>query len=303
MLHDYRYDPFTDTSEAIIITDETHIIPSSTPYVVRLSEVPMKETPSSISLKINGVDADEVSAAPAAGEFWPDYSTGADNDPSWNTGTLLFNEADAGKEITVTYKGTGRLVDTAVFLAPVTFTASGEWTCPDGIKEVLITICGGGGGGGATNGDLVPTINGNSGGKGGTSSFGSLLSASGGWGGGGSSSEQNGSYGNAGGVGGTAATASASGGTLLGDGRPVRTTNGTGQTGVNPGTGGTGGRYGHIAGSGGGAATYVRKAKAVSAGEVYAITIGAGGTGGAQNSNGGYGGGVGAPGICIIEYV
>ena len=110
MLHDYRYDPFNDTSEAIAITGETHVIPSNSPYTIRLNEVPMKDTPSSISLTIGGVAANEVSAPPSAGEFWPDYSTKADNDDSWNTGTILFNAADAGKTVVVSYLGTGTLV-------------------------------------------------------------------------------------------------------------------------------------------------------------------------------------------------
>ena len=51
----------------------------------------------------------EVAATPAAGQFWPDYSTNADSDKYWNTGKLLFNSSDAGKFIEVGYTATGTL--------------------------------------------------------------------------------------------------------------------------------------------------------------------------------------------------
>lgn len=303
-MNDYRYNPFENVSTAVTITGEKHVIPSVSPYTVRLNEVPLKETPSSISLTIGGVTANEVSAPPSAGEFWPDYSTKADNDDSWNTGTILFNAADAGKEVVVSYKGTGRLVAIAAILPPKTFSTSGVWICPDGVREILVTICGGGGGGGGTHyPDTSNTGSGGSGGRGGTSSFSNVLSALGGWGGGGCKYEVNGSYGAAGGVGGTAANATTAGGTELGSGRLVVAVGGVGLPGVNPGTGGTGGTNGTVAGSGGGAETHVRKIISVNPGTQYVITIGGGGVGGLGVSNGHYDGGPGAPGICIIEYV
>ena len=301
-MNDYRYNPFENVSTAIAITGEKHVIPSVSPYTVRLNEVPLKETPSSISLTIAGSAGAEVSAAPASGEFWPDYSTKADNDDSWNTGTILFNAADAGKEVVVSYKGTGRLVTIAAILPPKTFSTSGIWICPDGVREILVTICGGGGGGAGTHGTNDPGANGESGGRGGTSSFSNVLSALGGWGGGGCNAAANGSYGAAGGVGGTAANAATAGGTELGSGRLVLAVDGDGQPGVNPGTGGTGGKNGKVAGSGGGAETHVRKVISVNPGTQYVITIGGGGVGG-RDRVGGYSGGPGAPGICIIEYV
>ena len=301
-MNDYRYNPFENVSTAVTITGEKHVIPSVSPYTVRLNEVPLKETPSSISLTIGGIAANEVSSPPAAGEFWPDYSTKADNDDSWNTGTILFNVGDAGKEVVVSYKGTGRLVAIAAILPPKTFSTSGIWICPDGVREILVTICGGGGGGGGTHGGNNPSENGGSGGRGGTSSFSNVLSALGGWGGGGCNYEANGSYGAAGGVGGTAANAATAGGTELGSGLLVLAVDGVGRPGVNPGTGGTGGKSGTVAGSGGGAETHVRKVISVNPGTQYVITIGGGGVGG-QGSWGGNNGGPGAPGICIIEYV
>jgi len=156
MPHDYRYDPFSDASEAINITGETHIIPSNSPYTIRLEEVPKKDNPSSISLTIAGVTANEVSAAPASGEFWPDYSTKADNDDSWNTGTILFNAADAGKTVIVSYTGTGTLVASGNPPNIDLITTSGSWLCPEGVTEITLDAIGGGysgssGGTGITN--------------------------------------------------------------------------------------------------------------------------------------------------------
>lgn len=53
----------------------------------------------------------EVAASPAQGQYWPDYRTSGHGDGNWNTGTLLFNPADAGKTVLATYSGTGTLTD------------------------------------------------------------------------------------------------------------------------------------------------------------------------------------------------
>lgn len=87
-MNDYRYNPFSDALEPVAITGETHIIPSNSPYTIRLKEVPVKESPSTVSLTIAGVAGVEVAAEPAAGEFRCDYTTGADSDDSWNTGLI-----------------------------------------------------------------------------------------------------------------------------------------------------------------------------------------------------------------------
>ncbi len=319
MPHDYRYDPFNDTSEAIAITGETHVIPSNSPYTIRLNEVPMKDTPSSISLTIGGVAANEVSAPPAAGEFWPDYSTKADNDDNWNTGTILFNAADAGKTVVVSYIGTGTLVDTRTVHGQAIFTESGAWICPEGITEVFISICGGGGGGGGASGTasycggggggggsqaylkkkitVVPgteytiTIGaGGNGGAGGTSpgdggdggatSFSSLLTAAGGKGGKRATSSS--SYrGNGGDAGG-------SGGARGGDG---------GQAYAGSYRSGNGG--GCLLGPGEGSRSYSSNPGA----GIDCTCYGGGGSGGMSAlSNSGYAGGAGGPGICIIEW-
>lgn len=108
-MNDYRYNAYDDVLEPVAITGETHIIPSNSPYTIRLCEVPEKADPSSISLTIAGVTASEVAAEPAAGEFWPDYSTSADGDTNWNTGLIKFNASDAGKTVAVSYSGIGTL--------------------------------------------------------------------------------------------------------------------------------------------------------------------------------------------------
>ena len=115
---DYRYEPFSDISSGVTLT-EWHLIPATSPYVVRLNEVPQKNSPSTMAVKeitnVNGATVtygntfDEVAANPSANQFWPDYNTGADGNDNWNTGLLEFNSADAGKLIEVSYTGTGTL--------------------------------------------------------------------------------------------------------------------------------------------------------------------------------------------------
>lgn len=313
-MNDYRFNPFENVSTAVTITGETHVIPSVSPYTVRLREVPLKETPSSISLTIGGVAANEVSAPPSAGEFWPDYSTGADGEDGWNTGTILFNGADAGKTVVVSYVGTGTLVDTRTSHGQAIFKGSGVWICPEGIIKVFISMCGGGGGGGGAS---TSNSNGSSGGNGGITSFGSLLSASGGGGGGGASIVSAGAGGSAGGTGGTRggtgfvggnrALSGCGGSCILGaGGSPVSGVSGTGAglPGAGFGAGGSGGARTNAendicaAGGGGGAHSYLKQPVTVIPTTEYIITIGAGGDGGSSN----YSGGNGAPGICIIEW-
>ncbi|MBR4401020.1 MAG: hypothetical protein IKT09_04930, partial [Synergistes sp.] len=152
MAHDYRLNPFTGALDIVNITEETHTIPINSPYIVRLDEVPEKTSPSTLVVEIDGELATEVASFPAQGEFWPDYSCDVEEDANWNTGALLFNSADAGKTITVSYRGTGTLVDvekTRALHGVVVFTESGTWKCPPGLNKVYLSICGGGGGGGS----------------------------------------------------------------------------------------------------------------------------------------------------------
>lgn len=114
MISDYRLDPFTGQINIREITGEEHTIPSNSPYTIRLDEVPYKSDPSTIrvTFKDSGAQLTEVAAQPAAGQYWPDYLTTAHGIEGWNTGTLLFNAADAGKTVLVSYQGMGTLVDT-----------------------------------------------------------------------------------------------------------------------------------------------------------------------------------------------
>lgn len=147
MPSDYRYKPFDDVLEPVAISGETHIIPINSPYTIRLHEIPVKDDPSSLSLTIDGVSASEVAANPAQGEFWPDYSTGADGDENWNTGLIQFNAADAGKTVVANYNGMGSLVS-AEYHGRQLFTSSGTFTVPKGVRQVFVSGCGGGGAGG-----------------------------------------------------------------------------------------------------------------------------------------------------------
>lgn len=107
---DYRYDPFLDVINIKAVSQEKHTIPTSSPYTIRLNEVPQNTDPSTIICKFtDGTALTEVAAQPEQGQFWPDYSVAAGGD--WNTGTLLFNSADAGKSVLVSYNGMGTLVD------------------------------------------------------------------------------------------------------------------------------------------------------------------------------------------------
>lgn len=109
---DYRLDPFLNVIDAKKISNEWHQVPSQSPYTIRLIEVPQKADPSTVVVKYeNGTVLTEVAATPSQGQYWPDYNTTAHGIPDWNTGTLLFNAADAGKKVVVSYYGIGTLVD------------------------------------------------------------------------------------------------------------------------------------------------------------------------------------------------
>lgn len=109
---DYRLNPFLNVLDIRKITGEKHQVPNQSPFTVRLNEVPQKTDPTSVTVTFaDGRLLTEVAAMPAQGQYWPDYNTSAHGIADWNTGTLLFNSADAGKTISVSYNGTGALVD------------------------------------------------------------------------------------------------------------------------------------------------------------------------------------------------
>ena len=111
-IHDYRYDPFNNTFTIKPIYNEKHTIPKNSPFTVRLVEVPQKTEPTTLIVKFaDGTALTEVAAYPSQGQFWPDYRTTEHGVQDWNTGTILFNSADGGKEITVSYNGMGTLTD------------------------------------------------------------------------------------------------------------------------------------------------------------------------------------------------
>lgn len=115
----YRWDPFNDVSTAINIIERRRI-PGKSPYVIRLNEVPLKAEPSTMSVKvITNIDSSntpsygatftEVAATPSAGQFRPDYSTGANGDNSWNAGLVEFSSSNASTWVEISYQGTGTL--------------------------------------------------------------------------------------------------------------------------------------------------------------------------------------------------
>lgn len=111
MIYDYRLDPWNNVLDIHNISGERHQIPTTSPFTVRLLEVPQKTEPTSLSVTCNGTAMTEVAATPEQGQFFPDYRASVTGDPNWNRGELLFNAADAGKWITVNYRGMGTLID------------------------------------------------------------------------------------------------------------------------------------------------------------------------------------------------
>ena len=147
-----RINPFVGSGGATTYVNltETHIIPSVSPFVIRLNEVPEKRDPS--NMKCVYVDdttgavttraLTEVAATPAAGQFRPDYSTKADKDDSWNTGLIEFNSADAGKIVQITYTGMGTLAAVQSNKYPSWYTDRGDGSDGDFIPNENTTIDG-----------------------------------------------------------------------------------------------------------------------------------------------------------------
>lgn len=105
-----RKNPFTDQENPVEKQETGLTIPTSSPYLVQLVEVPFKESPSSVTV-YNVTDSQymtEVTIPPAQGQFRVDYP----EPDGEGTGLIEFNSADAGKIINVSYKGTGSPVIT-----------------------------------------------------------------------------------------------------------------------------------------------------------------------------------------------
>jgi hypothetical protein len=92
-----RTNPWSGLTEKSLT--EIHRVPYEAPFVLYTNEVPKLDTPSTV--KVNGYI--EVQFQPNPGEFWVDYK--------YNTGGIMFNSADSGNVVTVTYKGKGSLVN------------------------------------------------------------------------------------------------------------------------------------------------------------------------------------------------
>lgn len=147
-----RINPFVGdggTTTYINLT-ETHIIPSVSPYVIRLNEVPEKQDPSNIRAvwvdsttgAVTASALTEVAATPAAGEFRPDYSTKADGNDNWNTGLIEFSAVDAGKIVQISYTGMGTLAAVQSNKYPSWYTDRGDGSDGDFIPEADCTISG-----------------------------------------------------------------------------------------------------------------------------------------------------------------
>lgn len=147
-----RINPFVGSGGATTYVNltETHIIPSASPFVIRLNEVPEKRDPSNMKCvyvdnttgAVTSRALTEVAATPAAGQFRPDYSTKADKDDSWNTGLVEFNSADAGKIVQITYTGMGTLAAVQSNKYPSWYTDRGDGSDGDFIPSENTTISG-----------------------------------------------------------------------------------------------------------------------------------------------------------------
>lgn len=147
-----RINPFVGdggTTTYINLT-ETHIIPSVSPYVIRLNEVPEKQDPSNIRAvwvdsttgAVTASALTEVAATPAAGEFRPDYATKADGNDNWNTGLIEFSAVDAGKIVQISYTGMGTLAAVQSNKYPSWYTDRGDGSDGDFIPSEDTTIDG-----------------------------------------------------------------------------------------------------------------------------------------------------------------
>lgn len=146
---DIRVNPFNNATNYVNLT-ERHIVPSVSPFVVRLNEVPEKQDPSNMQMfyvddttgQTTETALTEVAATPGAGEFRPDYSTNAFDDTSWNTGLIEFSSADAGKIIEVSYTATGTLAGVKTNRYPAWWLDRGDGSDGDFAPKSNVTISG-----------------------------------------------------------------------------------------------------------------------------------------------------------------
>lgn len=147
---DYRHNPFSDVSTAVLTT-EMHKIPTVSPYTIQLNEVPVKTEPSTMRVQSAGVTASgvsigadmvEVAASPSLNQYYPDYSTGADGDKAWNTGKVLFSSQNAGNLVRITYQAKGTLASVKANKFPTEWVDTGDGSDGDFWPTVNTTISG-----------------------------------------------------------------------------------------------------------------------------------------------------------------
>lgn len=83
-----------------LLTNEAHVVSEDLTNYVLLNEIPLRETLAPILVTYNSLPFVEVTTSPSAGQFQAVYTGRL-------AGALLFNAADSGKTVLVTYKGRG----------------------------------------------------------------------------------------------------------------------------------------------------------------------------------------------------
>ena len=101
----WRYNPFTEADMAVDKCEDNLDIPSGSPFLIQLLEVPRKNTPTSVTVYCydDEIEFTEVATSPAQGEFRVDYPP----EDGQGTGLIEFNQNDGGKEVKIDYKATG----------------------------------------------------------------------------------------------------------------------------------------------------------------------------------------------------
>lgn len=82
----------------LTITGESHTVSLSSPYQIKLIEVPLQEDPSTVT--ISGY-TETTNSTPSSGQFHAKYTTGY----------ITFHSSAAGNIVSVNYKGRGSIVD------------------------------------------------------------------------------------------------------------------------------------------------------------------------------------------------
>jgi hypothetical protein len=112
-MSEIRYNPLTGQFNPQQITNELHTIAwleNMNAYGIRLTQSPQRTNPSSVTVVDNSTTAPFTEQlariSPSANQFWVDY----EGDAEYGTGVILFNPADNGKTVRVSYKGLGKII-------------------------------------------------------------------------------------------------------------------------------------------------------------------------------------------------